>query len=206
MKKSLIIFLTVIILPLFGFAQSIENLDFISPFHNDVAAIKNDGKWGFINKEGQQIVGFRTDLVETKTDQGKYPMFTDERCQIIQIKAGISYYGFIDKSGKIIIEPQFLDATNFINGVAIALKLDKQILSRNSALDKEMVNYRYFEVLINTDGKILYYLNQDGVNIVLDKDFMEATPKITSKYLSEDLYAVKGKNESWTVIKVKDKL
>ena len=52
MKKATLLFLTLIIVPIFAVAQSIENIDFISPIHNDVAAIKKDGKWAFINKEG----------------------------------------------------------------------------------------------------------------------------------------------------------
>lgn len=202
MKKSVILVLTFIILPIFGFAQSIENMDFISPLHSDVAAIKKDGKWAFINKEGNLIIDFRSDLVETKTDQGEYPMFTDDRCQIVVSKAGILYFGFIDKTGKTVIEPQFLNTTNFIDGIAIALKLDKQVIAKNRALDKDMVNYRYFEVLVNTDGEVTYYLTQDAVNIVLDKKYLKGVPQITSKYLTEDLYAVKSKNEKWNIIKV----
>ena len=205
MKKSVILVLALFFLPFFGFAQTIENVEFISPFHDEVAAIKKDGKWAFIDMNGQIIIDYRTDLVLTKIDKWEYPIFTDGRCQIVEEKEGISYYGFIDKSGKVIIEPQFLNTTNFINGVAIALKLDRQVIGKNTALDKELVNYRYFEVLINTDGEVTYYLTQDGVNIVLDKDYYESTPEITSKYLADNLYAVQSKNKKISIIKVNPK-
>ena len=205
MKKSVILVLALFFLPLFGFAQTIENVEFISPFHDEVAAIKKDGKWAFIDMIGQIVIEYRTDLVLTKIDKWEYPIFTDGRCQIVEEKEGISYYGFIDKSGKVIIEPQFLNTTNFINGVAIALKLDRQVIGKNTALDKELVNYRYFEVLINTDGEVTYYLTQDGVNIVLDKDYYESTPEITSKHLADNLYAVPSKNKKISIIKVNPK-
>lgn len=205
MKKSVILVLALFFLPLFGFAQTIENVEFISPFHDEVAAIKKDGKWAFIDMNCQIVIEYRTDLVLTKIDKWEYPIFTDGRCQIVEEKEGISYYGFIDKSGKVIIEPQFLNTTNFINGVAIALKLDRQVIGKNTALDKELVNYRYFEVLINTDGEVTYYLTQDGVNIVLDKDYYESTPEITSKYLADNLYAVPSKNKKISIIKVNPK-
>ena len=187
----------------FWIAQSIENVDFISPFHDDVTAILKDGKWAFINEEGNLIIDFRTDLVVTKTKDGDYPMFTKNRCQIVEVKAGISYFGFIDKSGKTVIEPQFLNTTNFNGDSALALKLNKKVTTKNTALGKNVVYYRYFEVLINTDGEITYYLTQEGVNIVLDKDYLRAVPQITSKYLADDLYAVKSKNNTWSVIKIK---
>jgi len=205
MQKAAILFLTLIIIPFFTSAQSIKNVDFISPFHDDVAAIKKDGKWAFINKEGNLIIDYRTDLVTTNTNHGDYPMFNDNRCPIVEVKAGISYFGFIGKSGKTVIEPQFLNSSDFKDGIAIVLKVVKRVIAKNTALDKDMVNYRYFEVLINTDGKVTYYLTQDGVNIVLDKDFLIAVPQITSKYLTDHLYAVKSKNKTWNIIKVKMK-
>ncbi|WP_299111246.1 WG repeat-containing protein [uncultured Winogradskyella sp.] len=204
MKKAVILFLTFITIPILAVAQSVNNVDYISPIHNDVAAIQKDGKWGFINKEGQQIINFRTDLVTTNTEDGDYPMFNNDRCPIVAVKDGISYFGFIDKSGNTIIEPQFLNSTDFKDGIAIALKVNKKVIAKNTALDKDIVNYRYFEVLIDIQGKITYYLNQDGVNIVLDKDFLIAVPQITSKRISEDLYAVKNKKNLWNIIKIKE--
>lgn len=204
MKKAKILFLTFIIIPIFTIAQSIDNLDYISPFHDDVAAIKKDKKWAFIDNKGNLIIDFRTDLKTTKNKDGEYPIFNNNRCKITAIKAGVSYFGFIDKSGKTIIEPQFLNSSNFNEGTAIALELDKEIIAKNTALEKDVVNYRYFEVLIDTHGKTTHYLTQDGVNIVLDKDFLRAVPPITSKQITKNLYAVKNKRNSWNIINTKE--
>ena len=203
MKKTIILVLILVVFPFIGLAQSIDNIDFISPIHNDVAAIKKDGKWAFINEKGDLIIDYRTDLVPEENEDGKYPVFYNDRCKIVEVKAGISYFGFINKSGETIIEPQFLNTTNFKDGIAIALKVNKQIIGENTALGKEMVNYRYFEVLINTEGEDLYYLNQDGVNVVLDKDFLLGVPKIMAKYIAKDLYALEQKDHTWILVKVK---
>lgn len=204
MKKVIILGLACIIIPILSIAQSITDIDFVSPIHNEVAAIQKDGKWAFINKEGHQIIDFRTDLVTTNTENGDYPMFNNNRCPIVEIKAGISYFGFIDKSGQTVIEPLFLNTTDFEDGTAIALELDKKFITRNTALGKDMVNYRYFEVLIDTNGKITYYLTQDGVNIVLDKDFLREVPRITSNRITKDLYAVKTNKNTWNIINIQE--
>ena len=203
MKKAIILFLTFVIIPLFTLGQSITNVDYVSPINNDVIAIKKDGKWAFINTDGNLIIDFRDDVVTTKTKDGIYPIFCNDRCKIVAIKAGISYFGFINKVGKTIIEPQFLNATNFSNGNAIALEVIKKVIAKNTALGKDMVNYSYFKVLINTDGKVTQYLSH-GVNVVLDKDFLKTVPQIHVKRITEDLYAIKNKQNLWDVINIKE--
>jgi hypothetical protein len=203
-KKTIILFIVIVLIPIFGFTQSIENLDYISPIHDGFAAIKKDGQWAFINTNGDIVVGFRNDLVTTKLDQGSYPVFVENRCLIQEKKEGISYFGYIDASGKTIIEPQFLNATNFNNGNAIVLELVKEITGRNVALEKDIVYYKYFETIIDKNGEIKRYLNPPGVNIVLDREFLREPPKINSKRLSDNLYAILNKNKKWSLITIKN--
>ena len=203
MKTAIILFLTFVVIPLFIPGQSITNVDYVSPINNDVIAIKKDGKWAFINTDGNLIIDYRDDIVTTKTKDGNYPIFYNDRCKIVAIKAGISYFGFINNVGKTVIEPQFLNATNFINGIAIALEVDKKVIAKNTALGKDIVNYSYYKVLINTEGKITDYLSH-GVNVVLDKDFLKAAPQIHAKRITEHLYAVKNKQNLWDVINIKE--
>lgn len=158
MKKILIV---ILLIPFIGFAQNIENVDYISPFHNDIAAVKKGIKWGFIDKEGTLVINYRDDLVPAKTGNASYPVFSEERSLIVHKKNGISYFGYINKSGKTVIEPQFINATNFKDNAAIALKLVKENLGSNDVLMKNVVNYHYFEVIINTNGEIGQYLTED---------------------------------------------
>lgn len=199
--KSLLLFLFVIMLnPFFGYTQSIKNLDFISPYHNGLAAIQKNGQWAFINSKGEVVINYRTDLVLTTFKDGSYPAFYDDRCLIEQKKNGISYFGYIDTSGNVVIEPQFLNAANFINGKALALKLIKETVAQNTALDKSIVYYRYYDVVIEIDGAVKSYLNPAGINVVLDKEFLREPPEITSKRISDDLYAIMDNNKKWTII------
>ena len=202
MKKAVILFLVITIIPFFGYAQSIENVDYISPFHNGLAAIEKDGQWAFMNNKGDVVVNFRTDLVLSKSKDKSYPIFYDDRCLIEQKKNGISYFGYINTSGKTIIKPRFLNASNFNNGNALVLELIKENVSKNTALGKNIIYYKYFEVIIESNGEVKHYLNPSGVNVVLDRDFLKKPPEITSKRISDTLYAIKNKNKKWTVISI----
>ena len=201
MKKIIILTVLTLLTSLFGLTQSVENLDFISPFHDDVAAIKKSDLWAFINKEGVVVVNFRNDLVTTKTKDKNYPIFKDDRCLIVKNKKGISYYGYINKKGEIVIEPQFLKATNFNNKVATTLKLVKENGGRNELLDKDIVYYKYYEVLIDAEGIVTSYLIPDATYLDIDKKFYKL-PKFKSKMLSNNLYAILAKNNKWAIIKI----
>jgi hypothetical protein len=200
MKSVLFLLLVIIINPFFGHTQIIENLDYISPYHNGLAAIQKNGQWAFINSKGDVIINYRTDVVLTAFEDDRYPVFYDDRCLIEQKKNGISYFGYIDTSGNVVIEPQFLNAANFINGKALALKLLKETVAQNRALDKSIVYYRYYDVVIEIDGTVKRYLNPEGISVVLDKEFLREPPKINSKRISDDLYAIMDKNKKWTLI------
>ena len=197
--KKIILLLTILFIPLFGFTQTIENLDYISTFNDDLAAIKKNNQWAFINKEGEIVIDFRDDLVVTELDNGNYPIFKNGRCIIKVKKEGVSYFGFMDKNGKIVIEPQFLNATNFDNNTATVLQLIKEDAGRNVALGKNIVYYKYFEVTLDRDGNVKNYLITEGINIVLDKDSIKNPPEITSKQISDNIYAVFNKNNKWSL-------
>lgn len=204
MKKMKSILIILLVLPILGFSQIIEDVDFISPFHNGYAAIKKDKQWAFINSEGAIVVDFRKDLVTTKNEDSNYPVFKEDRCLIMQVKEGISYFGFINPTGKTIIEPQFLNATNFKDGKAIALELVKETVTRNTALDKNIVYYKYFEVTLDSDGNVIDYLTKKGKNVVLDKDYLTKPPKINAKQISKNVYIIKTKDKKWNIISVNE--
>lgn len=199
MKKAILLFFVMSIIPLHGFTQTLDNLDYIAPFKDDVAAIKKGDEWGFINRQGDIVVDFRNDLVITKSEEGDFPVFSDDRCIIEHEKDGISYFGYIDKSGKTVIEPQFLNATNFKDNLAIAIELRKEASGKHEVLDKEMYYYKYYDVMIATDGSIQKYITRKGVNIALDKRFIEKPLKLRSKRISDDLVAIKNTNGTWMI-------
>lgn len=202
MKKAIIIFMSVFLFPIFGVSQTTENLDFISSFNEGFSAIRNGDDWAFINEEGVIIVNFRNDLVTTKSLDGNYPIFKNDRCLIKIKKDGILYFGYINTSGKTVVEPRFLNASNFNNNVATVLELEKEVIAKNTALDKNVVYYKYYEVTIDTSGNIKNYLTQNGVNIVLDKSSIRKPPQFLTKQISENLVAIKNKKGKWMIKKI----
>lgn len=195
-------FTLLVLISVSSFTQTLENLDYISSFNEGVAAIKKDSQWAFINKNGDIVVNFRDDLVTTKSSDGTYPIFKNGRCLIVNKKEGISYFGYINTSGKTVIEPRFLNATNFNNNMATALELDRVKIGENPALGKKIVNYKYFEVTIDTNGNIKNYLIQKGINIALDRKFLRNPPKFRSKQISENLVATEEVKGKWTIKKI----
>jgi len=203
MKKGVILLVVLFLISIFSSAQSLENIDYISSFNDGLAAIKKNNQWGFINKDGAIVLSFRSDLVTTKCDDGEYPIFKDGRCLIAKNNNGISYFGYIDISGKTMIDPQYLNATNFINNEAIVLKLVKEEIGKNDVLGKNIVAYKYYEVTIDTNGQINQYLTPNGFNVVLDKNHIRKPPEITSKRISDNLYAIMDINNKWTIKMIK---
>ncbi|WP_452226753.1 WG repeat-containing protein [Lacinutrix cladophorae] len=200
MKKTILLF-ALLLIPIFGFTQTLENIDYISTFKEDLAAIKKDNQWAFINKEGSIVIDFREDLTETKTEAGSSPVFNNKRCLIQQQKDGINYYGFIDTSGKTVIEPQFLNATTFSNNYAIALELVKVDLGKNNLLNKDIVKYNYFQVVIDSSGKVITYLTE-ATPVELSTTNLKKAPVISSQFLSKKLVAVMTKNKQWIIKKI----
>tara|TARA_R110001583_G_scaffold118602_3_gene270038 strand:+ start:3394 stop:4014 length:621 start_codon:yes stop_codon:yes gene_type:complete len=202
MKKSILLYVVIVLLPFICFSQTLEGIDYISPFNEGLAAIKKGDKWAFINTEGTVVINFRDDLVKSNFDEGSYPVFKNSRCLIWEEKEGIKYYGYINTLGKSIIKPQFLNAANFNNEIAMAIKLAKDTIGHNDILDKPIVNYNYFEVIIDTKGEITHYLTQKPKHITLSKRFIKQSPKFTTKLLSDNLFAIWTKEKKWEIKKV----
>ena len=181
-------------------AQNIVDADFISHMHNDMAAVKKGSEWGFIDAKGKLVIDFRNDLVVTSNQNGDYPIFENDRALISQSKDGINYYGYIDTKGKTVVEPQYLNATNFEKNRAIVLLLKRTELSKNPALDKPVVSYDYHEVVIDHNGKVLTYLHTDPTHVPLSASTVRKPPVIHSKLISETLVAVRDSNKKWSVV------
>ncbi len=188
-----------------GFAQDIKDLDFIAPFKDGLAAVQRDGKWGFIDETGTLVIDFRKDVTILPVDEenkSRYPYFKEGRCLIQKIEKDIPFYGFMDKSGTIVIEPVYINASNFKDGMAIVSELTKESLGRNDLLDKRVVNYSFTEIAIDTSGKLLYYLTEPQ-HVTLDKKYLRKLPKIRSAVLNENLIAIPSiATKNWTVMRL----
>ncbi|WP_299441399.1 WG repeat-containing protein [uncultured Aquimarina sp.] len=208
MKNVFILFVCLIVFPNLSVGQIIENIDKITPFHEEFAAVRKGNTWAFINTNGEIVIGYRDDLVwSTDVDPKSkkknlykepisYPAFYEGRCLIKQMINGIYYYGYIDKTGKTIIEPEYINATPFEKGYAIVLKVSKEELGKNDLLHKKVVSYSYDEVVIDPLGNIKMHL-QGPEHLVLTKEKMKWRPVIESYLVSPGLAAVKTKSNGW---------
>lgn len=213
MKKLLSAFVLLLI-PLIGFSQVIKDLDLITPYNEGYAAVRKNNQWGFINSEGILVTPFRRDLIFNEkpsgsTDMGvaglRFPQMANERSIIKAVKNQVPLYGFIDPSGKVVIEPEFLNVSQFQNGYALALKVDEERLGVNPLLGKGMLAYKYDVVLIDSNGAVKQYL-AGPFPVSVSREKLRTAPPIRAKFLSENLISVQGPNKLWEVHKIDPRL
>ena len=192
-----------------GTTQIINGIDEITPFHEGLAAIRSGNSWGFINSEGEKVIDFRNDLVEnpaqrfTNRNYKNYPYFSDGRCLIKEVRDDITYYGYIDKNGEVIIKANYLNATPFDNELAIVIKYYKEKINASNLLQKEIVMYSYVELLIDTNEQVKEYL-RGPVNLLFTSKKLKKPPAIKSQLLTNDMVAVKTNNGTLEIYKIKD--
>lgn len=74
-----------------------------------LAGVSKNGKWGFINKDYQEVIALKYDEVRN---------FNDD---LVRVKVG-SKFGFVDTTGKVVIPIQYEDATEYADNGIIGVK------------------------------------------------------------------------------------
>lgn len=199
--KNFIIILICLQLHFVSFAQIFNDIDEATPFQGDIAAVKKGNQWGFIDKNGTLVIDFRSDFVLTNIEPTKgiissYPVFKNDRCLIKKLIDKTYFFGFIDKNGNEIIEPIYLNATNFENGYAIVILASKDIIGYNEVLKKNIISSKIEEFIINPLGEIIKYLENPRTNNSTKKP-----PVFYSKFIAPNLIAVKKKDQKWDIYK-----
>ena len=207
MKNTLILVVGLLIFSTSLLGQNLKDLDYVSPLHEELAAIKKDGKWAFIDSKGEIIIDFRDDLVISSKcamgccsgeDKITYPLFKNGRSLIQTKKDGITHYGYIDKTGATVIEAKYINATHFTKDRAIVIEVNKTSLGRNDVLGKEVVKYTYNENVINTKGEITDYLRGPN-HLLYSQEELKNPPPINSHFLNSNLIAVQTEKGTWEV-------
>tara|TARA_R110002167_G_scaffold116792_5_gene292235 strand:- start:1315 stop:1944 length:630 start_codon:yes stop_codon:yes gene_type:complete len=207
MKQLRLILALALMSPLYSNSQTLGNIDEIGPFSEDLAAIRKGDQWGFINKEGTLVIDYRNDLYwNENADSSKsdilgmrYPVFKDGRCIIKQLEGDVPIYGFIDKEGKTIIEPQFLNVTHFENGYTTGVVFEKVFKGENE-FKLKIFDFKFHDVLMDTSGKIEEFL-APRYNIQMVKKRYQL-PTIDSKLLADRLVAVRNEKNQWEIRKI----
>jgi hypothetical protein len=87
------------------------------PFCEGLAAVREDGKWGYVDHSGRFAIEPKFDAVGVLDYPGDDPMDFAEGCAAVRSGGRV---GFIDLTGKFVIKPQFTSAWNFNGDVAAA--------------------------------------------------------------------------------------
>jgi len=206
--KNLILGILISI-PFMLFAQEQKEFDFVANQENGFTAVKKANNWGFLDNKGDIVVSLRSDLIHNENPEIdkigvegiRYPQLIDERAIIKKQENGINYYGFINAEGKTVIEPIYLNVSNFSDGKALALKVEQERLGENQLLGKGVVSYKYDVVLINKEGEVENYLEGPFPVTIAEEKLREA-PAINAKWLSENVVSVKGPNGKWKIHKL----
>lgn len=202
-----IILVLVITFSTTGQSQVLNNIDEITSYHENLAAVRKGDMWAFINDIGAITINFREDIVDDLSrhypvnDHRKrisYPYFSNDRCLVKDIKDGVAYFGYINKRGDVVIDKQYVNATPFIGGYAMVLRITKELLGTNKLLAKNVVSYSYDEVLIDVNGKVIMHL-EGPKHLILSKEKLRKPPVINSYFITENLLAVKNKYDKWEI-------
>lgn len=193
MKK--IIFWTLLLSGISLSAQHISGISRIGKLSDGLIAVEKNGEWGFINPGGDLVIDFRQDIAVRENP----PAFSEGLCLIKETKEGITYYGYMDKTGKTVISPAFLNATSFSNGLAFAIVRSKTVRGKNEYLDMDIIANEFDEVVINPKGEIVQYLRQLKGILLSEKRYRQ--PRIEAALLSPQLVGTRDKNGMWNIYK-----
>ncbi len=153
-------------------------------FRNGLAAVKLNGKWGFIDKTGKEIIPLKYDHAEYFKDGFAKVKLNDK-------------YGFIDKMGKEVIPLKYDDVWSFKDGFASVRLNDKWGLVDKAS--KKITPFKYDFVWCFADGLAKVELN--GKSGFVDKTGKEITLwKYDDTQPSSDGLAAVKLNGKWGFI------
>lgn len=182
-----------------------SKLDEVGPFSEGLAAVRKDGKWGFIDEDGNLVIEFRNDVVWNQNadeSQGdikaiRYPKFKNGLCAIQEIKdEGIPYYGFMDTQGNIVVEPEYLNVTAFEDGRAIGVYCRRTFRGKND-FQLNIYDYAFTEVVLNTKGEIIWPISKREDISMAKRQYQ--MPELKASFIAPDLMLVKTGNNDFQI-------
>lgn len=102
--------------------------DYISPFSQGLAAVRHADRWGYVDKKGKEVIPLKYGSASSFSSNGLAAVSTTaaksdvsgEDLEMVYEEGDQQYYGYIDKSGNWVIKPQFSEAGDFTDGLAVA--------------------------------------------------------------------------------------
>ncbi|MET6990868.1 WG repeat-containing protein [Sediminicola arcticus] len=207
MKNKVTFVCIFLMIPFFTIAQALTGIDEIAPYNEGLAAIKKGGQWGFMNTKGDLVIGFRDDLVWDHTGDTSsfgimsltHPTFKQGKCPVKKMVEGIPYYGFIDTSGTLVIDYQFLNVAQYENGYFTGIIFEKTLKGENE-FKLKIYDYTFHEVLMDSSGNIVEYLAKPTNIQMTSKRYK--TPWLRTKLLNDNLIAVRNEDNMLEIKKL----
>lgn len=140
------------------FIKAIQKYDELDVFNEGYAAVCKDGKWGFINIKGEEII----QCIYSKVNpfhEGYAAVCNDEK------------WGYVNTDGKEIVQCIYSEASPFSEGYAVVVKDDKCGFVNTKGEEITQFQYSgasYFGekcAMVRKDGK-WGFINKDGEEIV----------------------------------------
>lgn len=177
-------------------AQQLTGIDKTGDFSEGLMAINNDDSWGFIDIDGTLVIDFRKDIVAASQES---PIFSNGLCLIKEKREDIVYYGYMNNKGETIIPTEYIAATPFENGFARVIKHYKNESGKTNIMGKNMVNYSYNELIIDTKNKSVLHI-RGPYNLLFNKlKLQQNIPAINSKFIGDHLIAVKEGDNTYSI-------
>ena len=119
-------------------------------FNGGFAAVKNNGKWGFINTSGDLVINYQYDNVMDGFSSG-----------IVAVEKNESWY-YINTSGESVFQDHFDSAKRFSEGLAGVKKNGKWgFIDKNG---NTIIDYKYDNVGSFSEGKVAVNTSIEGIS------------------------------------------
>ncbi len=130
-------------------------------FNENLLCVKNDGKWGYVNKKGEYVIEAKYDAAYNFTENGL--ALVGERSD-----KGTLYYGYINTKGNIVANTEYLEAKDFSECGLAAVMSSRGwgVIDENGEIvvecEYERINIYDSGIITAKIDEVYYLINKKG--------------------------------------------
>ena len=130
-------------------AEAVQKYDEIRSFHDGLALVVKDGKYGYINERGEEVIPCQrkasiygdgeideTVLPDFSEGMAMFYTFTADKSAYNGVDESSFRYGYICKNGEEVIPAQYKEASDFHDGLALVEDLNGKQMFINKSGEK----------------------------------------------------------------------
>lgn len=178
-----------------------------TPFYEDVAVVRDDeGKLSLINKKGEALIPNLSQLKEYNV------VLTGVMSDgLIRFKTDAGKWGYVDKSGNVVIKPDYKNCENFVNGKARVINDNDEFKIINKKGEQEFKGAEETAYYPLSDNNVLFAKEDKG------KVYFGVNDLKGKKVIADDKYrglgmiyngilAAQDEDNEWGVINTKQEV